>query len=338
MRDWTNCFTTGAVGTPVVRGIALLLSAPRRTDWTSPLLRPARRRSTGQERAILDPNTLSASGIVALDWWYPSRRRPPARLRRLGRRYGAEHAPRPRRRAAASRSRRTASPTPARRASPGCRTPAASTTRAIRCPAACQPAKRCITATCSSTCSAGLELRCGGLWRGSRARGLAGRRAVPQRTLAVDRGPHGLGAQRRVLPRSSASRTALIPIHVGVEAFAHPFFAGDRLLVQTNADAPNWALFEVDPEHPERSNWRQVLPERADRVLDAVHPVAGRLVAHEMHNATSEVRIYDLDGTLRDRGPSAWTWHGDRYRRRVVRWSGHAGFHVVRPTVDRVSG
>jgi prolyl oligopeptidase len=70
------------------------------------------------------------------------------------------------------------------------------------------------------------------------------------------------------------------------------------LLVRTNADAPNWQLFEVDPLRPERANWRLVLPERADRVLETVHPAAGRLVAHELHNATSEVRVYDLDGTL----------------------------------------
>ena len=26
----------------------------------------------GEERVIVDPNALSARGIVALDWWYPS--------------------------------------------------------------------------------------------------------------------------------------------------------------------------------------------------------------------------------------------------------------------------
>jgi prolyl oligopeptidase len=68
--------------------------------------------------------------------------------------------------------------------------------------------------------------------------------------------------------------------------------------VHTNDEAPNFALYAVDLEHPQRSNWQVVLPERADRVLDAVHPVAGMLVADEMHNASSEVRIYRLDGAL----------------------------------------
>jgi prolyl oligopeptidase len=88
-----------------------------------------------------------------------------------------------------------------------------------------------------------------------------------------------------------------IPINVGVDATAHAVFAGDQLLVHTNLDAPNWALFAVDPASPSRDNWQAVIPERSDRVLDAVHPAAGKLMAHEMHNATSEVRLYDLNGT-----------------------------------------
>jgi prolyl oligopeptidase len=40
-----------------------------------------------------------------------------------------------------------------------------------------------------------------------------------------------------------------------------------------------------------------VLAERADRVLDSVRAVAGRLVVDELYNASSFVRLYDLDGT-----------------------------------------
>src|SRR5690348_5024247 len=61
-------FTTGSVGTPVVRGPRYFY---QRRDGTldQPIL-VAREDTT--ERTILDPNALSASGLVALDWWYPS--------------------------------------------------------------------------------------------------------------------------------------------------------------------------------------------------------------------------------------------------------------------------
>src|SRR5205085_1271156 len=72
-----------------------------------------------------------------------------------------------------------------------------------------------------------------------------------------------------VLDRERPSNN-FIPIHVGVDAMAHAVFAGDRLLIHTNRDAPNWMLVEVDPLHPDRENWRVIIPERSDRVLDAV--------------------------------------------------------------------
>jgi prolyl oligopeptidase len=83
-----------------------------------------------------------------------------------------------------------------------------------------------------------------------------------------------------------------------VDAAATPVFAGDRLLIHTNEDAPNYALYEVDPERPEHDNWRLVLAQREDRVLQGVHAAAGRLVAEELHNASSQVRLYAMDGTV----------------------------------------
>jgi prolyl oligopeptidase len=80
-------------------------------------------------------------------------------------------------------------------------------------------------------------------------------------------------------------------------------------------------LYEVDPERPERDNWRLLLPERHDRVLESVHAAAGRLVAHELHNAASQVRLYQIDGsmTAEVQLPSIGTltgiggeWSGDR--------------------------
>jgi prolyl oligopeptidase len=89
-----------------------------------------------------------------------------------------------------------------------------------------------------------------------------------------------------------------VAVHEGVEAMAHPMFAGDRLLLHTNVDASNWDVYEVELAQPARSQWRLVLAEQPDRVLDSVAPIAGRLVAHEMVNATSRLRVYSIDGEL----------------------------------------
>ena len=51
-------------------------------------------------------------------------------------------------------------------------------------------------------------------------------------------------------------RRGFVAVHEGVESMARPLFAGDRLLLHTNRDAPNWAVYEVDPTQPSRTSWR----------------------------------------------------------------------------------
>ena len=62
--------STGLVGTPDVRGArAFYQRRDGQADQPMLLLRDLR---DGIERTLVDPNALSARGIVALDWWYPS--------------------------------------------------------------------------------------------------------------------------------------------------------------------------------------------------------------------------------------------------------------------------
>ena len=44
---------------------------------------------------------------------------------------------------------------------------------------------------------------------------------------------------------------------------------GDKLLVETNKNAPNGRVVLVDPRKPEEANWKAILPERPE-------PLAGR--------------------------------------------------------------
>jgi len=104
------------------------------------------------------------------------------------------------------------------------------------------------------------------------------------RWLVVEVSQGWVRSEVYLLDRSHPER-GFNPVHAGVDAVASTTFAGDRLFVHTNQDAPNYALYEVDPERVERANWRLVLPERQDRVLDGVSAVGGRLAAHEMQDA-----------------------------------------------------
>ncbi|MBV9577472.1 MAG: prolyl oligopeptidase family serine peptidase, partial [Chloroflexi bacterium] len=288
-------FTTGSVGTPEVRGTRFFYQ--RRDGRQDQPLLLMRDGIAGAEQTILDPNALSAAGIVALDWWYPSR---DGRLLAYGLSEGGTELSTLHVRDIDRQMSLDADRIPHTRAASIAWLPDSSGFYYTRYPV-------------PGSVPVGDEVyhrhvflhRLGADWHSDMEVFGAGRAredwpgvylSDSGRWLAIAVQMGWARSDVFCIDREQPER--LIPIHVGVDAFAQPLFAGDHLLVQTNADAPNWALFEVDPWQPDRASWHVVLPERADRVLDSVHPADGRLVAHELHNATSEVRIYDLDGAL----------------------------------------
>jgi prolyl oligopeptidase len=290
-------FTTGWVGTPVLRGNRYFYQRrDGKLDQPVLVIRDGRH---GDERVIVDPNVLSAKGIVALDWWFPS---DDGRLLTYGLSEGGTELSTLYVLDVDRAERLESDQIPYTRAASIAWLPDGSGFYYTRYPV-------------PGSVPAGEEMynrhvffhRLGQDWRQDDVVFGAGRAredwpnidiSTSGRWLAVGVEQGWTRSEVYILDRSNLG-AGFISIHEGVDAMAHPLFAGDRLLLHTNRDAPNWTLFEVDPSQPNRSNWRPVIPERSDRVLDAVHPAAGQLNAHELHNATSEVRVYDLDGSLR---------------------------------------
>lgn len=71
--------------------------------------------------------------------------------------------------------------------------------------------------------------------------------------------------------------------------------AGDHLLVRTNHDAPNYKLVLVDPKRPAKENWQLVIPEQQE-VLEGVSTAGGKLFAHYLKDAATQIVQYDLHG------------------------------------------
>ncbi|UCC49886.1 MAG: S9 family peptidase, partial [Gemmatimonadota bacterium] len=65
----------------------------------------------------------------------------------------------------------------------------------------------------------------------------------------------------------------------------------------TNLDAPRYRLIAIDTRRPARENWRTVIPER-DAVLRDVDIVNDQFVARYLHDAHTQILIYDMDGTF----------------------------------------
>ncbi len=89
----------------------------------------------------------------------------------------------------------------------------------------------------------------------------------------------------------------IIPVDVDMETdefIAHS--EGDRLFIQTNADAPNQRLVETTITDPTLSTWKDVIPEN-ENVL-SVNTGGGYFFANYLVDAKDEVHQFDLDGNL----------------------------------------
>ena len=70
---------------------------------------------------------------------------------------------------------------------------------------------------------------------------------------------------------------------------------GEDLFVRTNYKASRYRLVKININHPEEENWTETIPEK-EEVLQTVSLVGGKIVAEYMKDARSKVDVYDYDG------------------------------------------
>ena len=88
----------------------------------------------------------------------------------------------------------------------------------------------------------------------------------------------------------------LIPVAPHADARYDPVDThGDTLWVHTTSEAPNGRVVSVDLTQPDRANWQTILPETANN-LDAVSLVANTLIATYLVDAQSLVQLHTLTG------------------------------------------
>jgi prolyl oligopeptidase len=73
--------------------------------------------------------------------------------------------------------------------------------------------------------------------------------------------------------------------------------ADDKLVIETNWQAPNHRVLLADAAKPQPQFWKQVVPESPDAVIDNVSLVGGKLYVGVLQNVVSHLRVYSLDGT-----------------------------------------
>lgn len=70
---------------------------------------------------------------------------------------------------------------------------------------------------------------------------------------------------------------------------------GDKLIVMTNADAPNYKVVLIDPNRPDVDSWETLIAEQPQK-LDGVSTAGGKLFAQYLKDVSTQVVQYDLKG------------------------------------------
>lgn len=111
--------------------------------------------------------------------------------------------------------------------------------------------------------------------------------------LYRSKGTHGVALKVRDLSLPGSAFMDLITDYEDEHSVVDNI--GDRLLLLTNRKAPRWRLVLVDPTRPEEEHWETVIPEN-EHVLQSVSSVGGVLIARYMEDVTTRVYVYSQKG------------------------------------------
>jgi prolyl oligopeptidase len=85
------------------------------------------------------------------------------------------------------------------------------------------------------------------------------------------------------------------PLVVDTPAHFRARWTDGEVFLLTDLDAPNYRLLALDPAHPDRENWREVIPEAED-VLVSYTQLGDRFYATYLRDVSSDIRIFEADG------------------------------------------
>lgn len=111
--------------------------------------------------------------------------------------------------------------------------------------------------------------------------------------LSVSQGTDGNETWYRNLKKGETSFKVLLS---GFESSSSVINSdGNRLLVLTNVDAPNYRLASIDPENPKKENWKDIIPE-GKNLLKSVSTAGGKLFAEYLIDVNTKVYRYAMNG------------------------------------------
>jgi prolyl oligopeptidase len=85
------------------------------------------------------------------------------------------------------------------------------------------------------------------------------------------------------------------PVSVGGDGQAQGDVMGDRLVLRTDIGAPHYRIVSAPVDQPGPEHWKDLIPE-SDAVIEGFEVAGDRLLVQTLENAHSRLWIYDADG------------------------------------------
>ncbi|HUF46395.1 MAG TPA: prolyl oligopeptidase family serine peptidase [Vicinamibacterales bacterium] len=90
-------------------------------------------------------------------------------------------------------------------------------------------------------------------------------------------------------------------VTTGVPGLASGTVVDGTLYLHTTKGAPKGRVVAVDTANPRQSHWRDLVAERDDAVIESVSFAAGRIAVTYLKDASNETELFDLSGASRGR-------------------------------------
>ncbi len=107
-------------------------------------------------------------------------------------------------------------------------------------------------------------------------------------------GTDGYAAYYKDLDKQGSKFVTLFEGYKNKSSVVHNI--GDKMLIQTDIDAPKYRMIELDINNPDPKNWKELIPE-TENLLRGISTGGGKLFASYLQDATTRIYQYDYDGT-----------------------------------------
>jgi prolyl oligopeptidase len=109
---------------------------------------------------------------------------------------------------------------------------------------------------------------------------------------------HGSASENRIYYRQVDSDVLFIRLLDDADAIYNPIGnSGPIFYFHTTEDAPRGRIIAIDTRNPERTQWQELVPQQDD-IIALASVVNDQFVVTYMHDAHHRVRLYNLDGSF----------------------------------------